>query len=141
MATLNGNPVYLSFDGVNLSGYWTGQVDQSASTATEDITAGAGTTHTQRAAGLSDNRMTFAVVYDTADLATYRAALVSGKQGELIYGPEGDAQGKPKFACAMILTGVDGPNPSVDKRKVQFELTFEAADAPTATIAAGGVFA
>ena len=136
MATLNGNNVYLSWDGVDISGYWTDQINKSASNSTVDVTAGAGATHVERLDGLNDNTMAFAVVYDISDLATYKGKLIPGTIGTLIYGPEGNTAGKPKFECPMILQQVDGPNPSIDKQKVMFELSFEGAAAPTATIEA-----
>lgn len=140
MPTLSSNNVYLALDGVDVSGYWTGQINKSGTTATQDITAGAGATHVQRAPGLSDNNLSFAIVYDTADLATYRAKLVQASQYTVTYGPESNTAGKPKFECDMILTGVDGPNPTIDKTKVMFEVSFEAADAPTDTIEGGSTF-
>ena len=52
MATLNGNNVYLSWDGVQIDGYWTGDVSKDESVSTVDITAGSGATHVERASGL-----------------------------------------------------------------------------------------
>lgn len=140
MATLNGNNAYLAFAGINLSGYFTDQIDKTVSNETQEITAGAGATHTERAPGLNDNSIAFAVVYDSADLSTYRSALVIGTQGTLTYGPEGQVVGKPKFECDMILKEVKGPNITIDKQKVMFELSFDGAAAPTATIEGGSTF-
>jgi hypothetical protein len=140
MATLNGNNVYLEFNGINLSGYWTGEIDITKSNSTVDVTAGAGATHVERNAGLSDTEMTFEVIYDDTDLPLYRAALIESTKGTLIYGPEGNVSGKPKFQCQMILSEVAGPNPTIEKDKVSFELSFEGAAAPTATIEGGSVF-
>lgn len=140
MAILNGNSAYLSFNGTQLDGYWTGAVSRSVNTATVDVTAGSGATHVERNAGLSDTSMSFAVVYDDTNIATYVTALAPGTKGALIYGPEGNGTGKPKFQCSMILTSVDGPNASIDKNMVSFELSFEGAAAPTATIEDGDTF-
>lgn len=136
MATLNGNNAYLSWNGTDVSGWWTDAIDKNASVATEDITAGAGATHIMRAPKLKDNSMSFALVYDATDWATYKASLVAGTTATLIYGPESNTAGKPKFECSMILTTVRGPNLAIDKSKVMVELDFEAADAPTATLEA-----
>lgn len=140
MATLNGNNGYLSFTGVNLSGYFTDQIDKTVSNATQEITAGAGETHVERAAGLNDDTISFAVVYDLDNLSSYRSALIIGTTGVLTYGPEGQVVGKPKFECSMILKEVKGPNITIDKQKVMFELSFDSAAAPTATIEGGSVF-
>jgi len=140
MATLNGNNVYLSWDGVQIDGYWTGDVSKDESVSTVDITAGSGATHVERASGLLDNSMSFSIVYDDADLATYVGKLESGTKATLIFGPEGNTAGKPKFECVMILSSVTGPSPSVAKGMVMFELSFEGAAAPTASIANGDTF-
>ena len=140
MATLNGNNVYLEFGGVRLDGYWTGEVSKNSSTSTVDITAGSNATHVQRASGLSDNTLSFSVIYDDENLAAYVSQLVEGTKDNVIYGAEGNGVGKPKFECVMILSDVQGPSPSVAKSMVMFELSFEGADAPTATIANGDTF-
>lgn len=140
MATLNSNNVYLDFGGTQLDGYWTGEVSKDSSTSTVDITAGSGATHTKRASGLADNTLSFNVVYDDADLADYVSQLATGTKAVLTYGVEGNAVGKPKFECEMILQSNRGPSPSVEKGMVMFELSFEGADAPTATIENGDTF-
>ena len=140
MATLNGNNAYLSFAGINLSGVWTDEIDFTQSNETQETTAGAGVTHIQRAPGLNDTEMAFSVIYDDATLASYRLAVLIGTQGTLIYGPEGQVVGKPCHEQTMILSEVAGPNITIDKQKVMFELSFEGAAAPTKTVAGGGVF-
>lgn len=140
MATSNTNGAYLAFGSKNLSGYWTDEISFEQSTDTEDTTAGAGATHVQRAAKLIDTSMSFMVVYDATDLATYRSALVVGTTDVLVWGPEGSGAGKPKFEGSMILTSVSGPSQSIDKSKMMFELQFEQAAAPIGTIAGGHTF-
>lgn len=139
MATLNGNNAYLSFNGINVSGYFTDEIAHSASNSSVDITAGAGATHVERAAGLSDNTMDFVLVYDTADLPTYRTALVEGTIADVIWGPEGNVSGKPKFQCSMLLTEAKVTQ-QITKERVAFEVSFEGAAAPTATITGGSTF-
>lgn len=140
MATLNGNNAYLAFAGIDLSGYFTDQIDKTVSNETQEITAGSGATHVERAPGLNDNTISFSVVYDAATLSTYRSALITGTEGTVVFGPEGQVVGKPKFECSMILKEVKGPNPTIDKQKVMFELSFDGAAAPTATIEGGSTF-
>jgi hypothetical protein len=134
MPTLNANNAYLSVGGTDISGYWTDEIDFNRSNSTVEITAGAGATHVERAGGLSDTDISFSVVYDTTDLSIYRAALIPGTEYAVIYGPEGAVTGKPKFQCQMILEEVAGPNVTIAKDKVMFELSFVGAAAPTATV-------
>ena len=140
MATLNSNNVYLSWDGTRIDGYWTGEVNKSETVNTVDVTAGSGATHIERASGLLDNSLSFNIVYDDADLATYVGKLKAGTKGTLIFGPEGNGSGKPKHEGSMILQSVTGPQPTIEKGMVMFELSFEGAAAPTATIANGDTF-
>jgi len=140
MATLNGNNVYLSWDGVQIDGYWTGEVSKDETVNTVDITAGSNATHVERASGLLDNSLSFNIVYDDATLASYVSKLKAGTKATLIFGPEGNAAGKPKHAGSMILQGVTGPQPTIEKGMVMFELSFEGAAAPTHTIANGDTF-
>ena len=140
MATYNGNGVFLSWDGFDISAYWTDQISAESSNETQDITAGSGQTHRQRADGLQDRTMSFMVVYDDTALSTYVQKLETGRRGVLIYGPEGNAAGKPKFEGSMILQQVTEPQPGIEKPMVTFELSFEQADAPTATIQGGEAF-
>ena len=140
MATYNGNNAYLEFGGVNLSGYFTDDIDFQASNETVDTTAGAGQTDRQRRAGLNDRTMSFVVVYDDAELATYVQSLTQGTIGTLVYGPEGNGAGKPRHQGSAILQQVTGPNLGIEKPKVTFELSFEQADKPTHTIQAGDTF-
>jgi hypothetical protein len=140
MPTLNANNAYLEIGGTNVSAYWTDEIDFSSSNSTVEVTAGAGATHVERAGGLSDTSLSFSVVYDTADIALYRAKLIEGTEYAVIYGPEGNTSGKPKFQCQMILEEVSGPNVTIAKDKVMFELSFVGAAAPTATISGGSTF-
>lgn len=140
MATLASNNAFLSIGGTDVSGYWTDAVGLSETNSSVDITAGAGATHVERAPGLNDTSISFSVVYDTADIAVYRASLIRGTVYTVIYGPEGSTTGKPKFECSMILTEKAGPNTTIVKDKVMFELSFEGAAAPTATIEGGSTF-
>lgn len=140
MATTNTNNAYLSFNGTALSSYWTDEISFEQSVDTEDMTAGAGATHILRAPKLIDTSMSFMVMFDDAQWANYRSALVVGTVGTLIWGPEGSTVGKPKFEGSMILTSVTGPSQTIDKGRLVIELSFEQAAAPVATIAGGGVF-
>lgn len=140
MAALNSNNAYLQWDGVRLDGYWTGEVNKDESVSTVDITSGSNATHTQRSSGLKDNSVSFNVIYDDTDLADYVGKLKSGTKATLVFGPEGNAVGKPKFECVMILSSVAGPKPTVEKAMIMFELSFEGAAAPTATIPNGDTF-
>lgn len=134
MSAINGNDVYLAWDSVDISAFWTGDADLSATNNVQEITAGSGVDHVQRAPGLNDHSIAFPVIYDDTDLADYIAKLQIGKKATLTYGPEGSTVGKPKFECSMILDSISGPKPTIDKQMVQFDLSFSAADEPTATI-------
>jgi hypothetical protein len=134
MAVVNSNNAHLVFNGTTLNAYWIGEVDKSSENSTVETTSGAGVTHVMRNPGLSDNTISFSVVVDDTDFNSYKAALVEGTKGTLIYGPEGAVTGKPKFECVMILNSVSGANATIEKGVHMYELEFEGAATPTATL-------
>lgn len=139
MAVTNSNSGYLSWNGFNISGYWTEQLKYDPSVNTEDVTAGAGATHVARLPKLKDNKMGFMVMYDDSTISTYVQNLKEGTVGVLIYGPEGNATGKPCFTGSMILESLSFSQ-SIDKTKLAFDLSFVQAAAPTKTIQNGDTF-
>jgi hypothetical protein len=124
-------------DSVDVSGYWTGEVSRSAINNTVEITAGASQAAIQRADGLDDYSLSIDVVYDVADLSTYKAKLVRGSVYTLVYGPEGNTAGKPKDEVSVILASVDGPNPTISKDMVMFSLQFQGADTAVSLLESG----
>lgn len=139
MAATNTNAGYLSFNGIDLSGRWTEQINSEESVDTEDVTHGSGATHIMRLPKLLDRKMDFMVIYDDTGLSSYVAALQAGTTGTLIWGPEGNTTGKPCFTGSMILTSVKLAA-SVEKSKIAFNLSFVQADEPTKTIESGDTF-
>lgn len=140
MAVTNTNNCYLSFNSYAFStALWTEEISGEATVDTEDMTAGAGATHVARAAKLKDNKMSFNVMYDDSTIASYVQNIEEGTVGILIWGPEGNASGKPCFNGSMILTS-NKLSQSVDKKKLMFELSFEQAATPVKTIQNGDTF-
>lgn len=139
MAATNTNAGYLTWNAVDIAGFWTEQINSEGSAETEDVTHGAGATHIMRLPKLKDRKMDFMVIYDVGSLATYVAQLEEGTMAELIWGPEGNAAGKPCFQGDMILTSVK-LGASVEKTKLAFNLSFVQADVPTKTIEGGDTF-
>lgn len=142
MATLNHNRQYLAFDGVDFSAYYTDRIQYTRHVTLHDITSGANITHETLAAGIEHTRIVFAVVYDTADIDLYKQVLQPGHTGMLIYGPDGNAAGKPKHEQWCILERIDGPSPTIEQDHVMLVLTFRGAAAPVSTItgSSAGVF-
>lgn len=141
MAKVNTNNAFLSFNGIDVSGLWTDTIDKESSANTEEATSGSNSTHVERVVGLLDNTMTFVLIVDDALWSTYRSVLVEGALGDVIYGPEGNATGKPKFACSMIVESVSGPGQTIQKGLHKYEVSCTGAAAPTATPAGGDEFA
>ncbi len=141
MAILNGNANYIQWNGVDLSALWAGEISFDDEVDLEDITAGSGATHIDRAAKLSDNKIDLMAVYDDALLNTYVTQLKSGTKATLVWGPEGSASGKPKFSGTMILKK-SSFSQNVEKKMVAFKLSFEGASrtGPTHNPLSGGTF-
>ena len=84
MATLNGNNVYLEWDGLDISGFWTDTVDKNETSESIDTIAGAGATHIMRKGGLKDNTLTYkiiSVVTDRTDATDSQAISVFDSDG------------------------------------------------------------
>ena len=139
MATYNGNDVYLSRDGVDVSAYYTDEISYTESNATQEITAGAGETHVERAPGLDDTQISLVLIYDAADVQDYIQKLKAGLVADTIYGPEGSGTGKPKFQGSLICSNV-GHAVNIAKNKVMFSVTLQGNGAPTSRIHAGDTF-
>ena len=139
MATYNGNNVYLVRDGVDCSAYYTDEISYNESNATQEITAGAGETHVERAAGLDDTTINLVLVYDAADVQDYIQKLKSGSVADTIYGPEGSSTGKPKFQGSLICSNVSHAV-NIGRNKVMFTVALQGAAAPTSRIHAGDTF-
>lgn len=140
MPAFNGNNGYLTINAVNVSGYST-EMGIEASNATVDVTAGFGTEHMQRAAGLNDTKANAVIAYLAGQVATYITQLHVGSEAVVVWGPEGNVSGKPKHQQKFIVASSSGPKQTVKKDMVVFEISFEAADAPIEDMYAGAVFA
>ena len=136
----NTNQYYLAFDGYDMSGKVT-EVTQKGEVDTEDVTAGSGTEHVQKAAKLRDGSGNVTVAYIQSQVPQYIIKVTPGARLNMVYGPEGTASGKPKHQQDVIIKSVDGPKQTVDKSAILFELEWEAADAPMVDIYKGGTFA
>lgn len=140
MATLNGNDVYVTLGGTDVSGYWTGEVSRNVTNNIVEVTAGAGTDWVERLDGINDYSLSLDIVYDITDVSTYLARLKPGTVQTLVYGPEGNTAGKPKDEVSVIVASVDGPNPTINKDMVMFSLSLQGAATPTAWIENGDTF-
>ena len=128
MPVLIGNDVYLSLDGVDVSAYWTDEISFSIGNNTVETTAGAGVTDIKRKAGLDNTTLSLVLVYDANRLSDYLSKLAVGGRYTVVYAPEGNYTGKPKHTQTMILQSMDGPNPTINKDMVKFELSFSGAE-------------
>lgn len=137
MADFNGNNVYITIDGVDVSTKFK-SVSLESSIESEDVTAGAGATHIQRAEKLRDHTISITLSYDKDGINGYIANLRPGKH-TVIVGPEGNTAGKPKHEQDFILTS-NSFEQGVDKPRVVFDISGEAADAPVTDLFNGGTF-
>lgn len=136
MAAINGNAAYLSWNSVDVSGYWTGQVSYDASVDLEDVSHGASAEYKKYAPKLKDTTMKFVIIYDDTT-QTYFTSTDVGTIGTLTWAPEGNTAGNPVFTSEMILKSMNMTQ-SQDKEFVVFNLEFALSDAdPTARIEDG----
>jgi hypothetical protein len=113
-------------------------VELTPSLESVDVTAGSGTAHRERNEGLADHSLTATIVYDTGNIQTYIQSIKPGTY-TVEFGPEGNTTGKPKHIQSFILT--EAPfSVEVEKTEVAFQLSFEAAAAPSYSMFDGAVW-
>lgn len=139
MATYNGNDVFLSVGGEDISAYYTDELSYNHSNATQDITAGAGQDWVQRAQGLNDLTLDFVLVYDEDDLPDYVDQIEPGNVYAVIYGPNTNNVGSPRLQSNMICAS-NSHAVNIAKNKVAFKISFQNADTPTEHILNGDTF-
>jgi hypothetical protein len=138
MAMLAANTIYLAIDSVDVKSYFT-EVTLEPSNNSIDITAGSGTEHVERAAGLNDTSISMSIGYDAADVQTYIQKIRPGQVLSIEYGPEGNTSGKPKHVQTFNITGA-GFTVNVDKSFVVFDVQGEGAAAPSSNMFTGSVY-
>ena len=140
MATYSDNNIHLSVGGIVVNSYFTGELSYDETTEEQDITAGANQNYRQTATGLRSCSLRVMLVHDDADWGSYKSIFVPDAVVRVIYGPEGNAAGKPKFEGDCVIT--DGPRHaiSIEKTKVAHEITFKLSGDPIATIYEGNTF-
>ena len=138
MPTFNGNNIYLSWDGVDISGLWT-TISINPSNADVDSTAGSGAEDEDVLPGLSRVDVSWDVVYDTAMVDTVRPLLKAGRMGVLVFGSEGNVAGKPKHEQKFKVSGAPFGQ-DIKKGLVVFSVSMRSAGAPTADFFGTGAF-
>lgn len=133
MAQYNGNGIFISLDGTDVSAYWTDVFNLSYNNNTVEVTAGAGETHIERNSGLDDITGSFQLYYEanTPTLDLYKALIKPGSKRTMIFGPEGNTAGKPVHEQTIIINTADGPSPAIAKDFVVFTVNWQGAAAPT----------
>lgn len=140
MPRYNGNTMYLEMDGVDVSAFFTATTGLETTNEVQDVTAGSGQTHVQRLPGLSDTKGTFTLIYQVGSLPSYIQRLQPGQVVRYVYGPEGNASGKPVQEADVVINSVKGPDVTIKKELVKFEVAWDGADKPIRSILNGDVF-
>ncbi len=138
MAMYNGNGIYLTLDGLDVSSKFT-EVNIDNSAEAVDVTTG-NATFMARNAGLRDHTAKITLGYDTSNVATMILKLKPGLTYVVDYGPEGSTAGKPRHTASFLLTSTSGPSTTTNKQFVKFELTLEGNGTPTNDMYAGATF-
>ena len=139
MAVYSGFNDFLSIDGTDVSPYIR-DVELEESMETAETTAGSGVANRTRNTGLKDHTLSFTIVYDIDDIATWLPLLKPGEH-TVIWGPEGNATGKPKHEQKFIFESapLSGNYEQSEARTVP--VSGVSSEAPTTDFWAGGTFA
>lgn len=140
MAEYNGNDIYLRMNGIDVEARWR-QMDIARSVGDEDVTAGAGVEYEKHAAKLKAGTAKITLMYDDTQAATDMSALYNANSIiTVVYGPEGNATGKPCDNRSWLITGITGPSTAYDKPAVMLEFDLVASGTPTKDIHKGETF-
>lgn len=138
MAELVGNSAYISWNGTQVDTYWAGEISYNPSVNLIDTSSGSGQDYVKRDAGLKTIALSLELIFDDTT-QTYFTDLPVGTKGTLIWGPQGNAVGKPKFECPVIIESVTLGQQQT-KGNVRWQVSFQSTGVPTATIEGGDTF-
>jgi len=99
-----GNDDYLAIDGVDMSEF-RGDIEYNPTQAATDVTIGSGNDWGLTGEGMKKVEMSIFLAYptDPLDIPKVLAAVTPGRH-TVVWGPQGNAAGLPKFQCEMIFT-------------------------------------
>lgn len=138
MTQSNSNAYYFAIDSVDLSSYVV-DISFSRTNSGTDITAGANTTHMERAAGLDDTKIDVKIGYEVGSMPTIFAKIRPGQIFQMEYGPEGTASGKPRHVQNFLVVGAPFSQ-AVKKSHMVFAFSAEGSEAASTDMYAGGVY-
>jgi hypothetical protein len=142
MPEYNGNAVHINVNSTNVAALWKG-FEIKESIDKEDTSAGADSEYKKNASKLKERTGKLTLAYHTSSAPTDISALYGLSADHIIpivYGPEGNAAGKPKDDCDWLITAINGPTTKVDKPAVLWEIDVVSAAAPRTNIYNGGTF-
>lgn len=140
MPEYNGNDIYLTMNAVDITARWR-SFEMSLGIGDEDVSAGAGIGWEKHASKLKVVQGTIVLVYDDTAAAADQAALYTADSiVAVVYGPEGNAAGKPKHDQDFLITGISGPTTNHDKTLVTLEYSVTSTGEPTSDIYEGDTF-
>lgn len=137
MAQYSGNAAYTSWDGVDVSAFWTGQTDFNMTNSPTDVSGGQNQTHEEWNAGMDSTDFSLELWYDDtqATRAAHIASLKPGTKAVLIHGPQGNTAGMVVHEQSCIIEKVVGPNTGQKKDVFsKFVLSLKGADTPVRNI-------
>jgi hypothetical protein len=99
-----GNDDYLSIDGEDVSDL-RGDIEYNLTLSATDVTIGSGNEWEQMGSGMKKMELSYFIAYPTnpADLERV-LRLTSPGEHYIVYGPEGNGAGSPRYAGRMICT-------------------------------------
>lgn len=150
MAVYNGNNAYLNVNSRVMADPDDGNEKvfrmfrMSRSTGDENVTSGAGTEWEDHAGSLNVINGTVTISYNgtrvLADLQAIAEQTAEQMIIPIVWGPDTDTAGKPKHDQDFLVTQIKGPEISVEKKLVTFEMTVVSSGTPRSSLYAGDTF-
>jgi hypothetical protein len=140
MPEYNGNDIHIQMNAVDVGARWR-SFEMTLNIGDENVSAGAGIDWEKHASKLKNISATLTLVYDDTAAANNIAALATANDiVAIVYGPEGNATGKPKHEQSFKVNSVEGPSTNHDKTLVVLTYSLISSGVPTSNIYAGDTF-
>lgn len=140
MPEYNGNNIHLTVNAVDVKARWR-TFEMKKNIGDEDVSAGAGIEWEKHASKLKNVGGTITLVYDDTAAAANMAALhTTNSIVAVVYGPEGNAAGKPKHDQDFLIKTISGPTTNHNKTLVTLQYEVISTGEPRSNFYAGDTF-
>lgn len=140
MPAINHNDAYLELGGVDISPVWSDKISPKYKNDKQETTSGSGVEWRTFNPGLNGWEAKITAIWWSEYIQEHLHLFKRGLKTTLVWGPDGNDAGKPKFAASIIIDDVEGPTQSIEKEKWMYAISISGDGMPTSIIENGDTF-